>query len=90
LGAEHETLRATEAGWAATKLTAICGVLLGIVLVESAWSDVAAGRRAYEKGDYATALKEFRPLADQGKADAQYNLGGMYALIAGRNCHGAF
>ena len=29
-------------------------------------------------GDYATALQEWRPLAEQGNADAQYNLGVMY------------
>ncbi len=43
-----------------------------------AWADVQAGVDAYEKGDYATALKEWRPLAEQGDADAQYNLGWMY------------
>jgi uncharacterized protein len=34
---------------------------------------------AYERGDYATALRLFRPLADQGVASAQFNLGLMYA-----------
>ena len=29
-------------------------------------------------GDYATALKELRPLAEKGDAQAQYNLGVMY------------
>ena len=33
---------------------------------------------AYERGDYATALTLWRPLADQGDAHAQYNLGRMY------------
>ena len=33
---------------------------------------------AYDRGDYDTALKEFRPLADQGYADAQFNLGVWY------------
>ena len=31
-------------------------------------------------GDYATALQEWRPLAEQGHADAQYNLGIMYEM----------
>jgi len=31
-----------------------------------------------DKGDYATALKEWRPLAEQGDAEAQCNLGYMY------------
>ncbi len=34
---------------------------------------------AYNRGDYATALRIFRQLADQGDARAQYNLGYMYA-----------
>jgi TPR repeat protein len=34
---------------------------------------------AYERGDYAIALRLFRPLADQGEAAAQNNLGAMYA-----------
>ena len=37
------------------------------------------GVAAYDSGDYATALKEFRPLAEQGEASAQGNLGVMYA-----------
>ena len=34
---------------------------------------------AYGRGDYATALRLLRPLAEQGHAGAQYNLGIMYA-----------
>jgi len=41
-------------------------------------ADYDAGWEAYSRGDYATALKEWRPLAQQGDADAQYNLGVMY------------
>src|SRR5260221_263200 len=33
---------------------------------------------AHGKGDYATALRLLRPLADAGSDDAQYNLGVMY------------
>ena len=33
---------------------------------------------AYEKGDHVTALQLFRPLADDGREDAQYYLGFMY------------
>ena len=29
-------------------------------------------------GDYATALREWRPFAEQGNASAQFNLGVMY------------
>ncbi len=34
--------------------------------------------QAYEQRDYATALQEFKPLAEQGHADAQSALGSMY------------
>jgi len=36
------------------------------------------GQKALEKGDYATAVKEFLPLARQGNSVAQFNLGFMY------------
>ena len=36
------------------------------------------GVAAYNKGDYATALREWRPLAEQGNAKAQHRLGHMY------------
>ncbi len=33
---------------------------------------------AYERGDYATAMRGFRILVEQGDANAQFNLGSMY------------
>jgi hypothetical protein len=36
------------------------------------------GTAAYWRADYATALREFRPLAERGVAEAQFNLGLMY------------
>jgi TPR repeat protein len=44
----------------------------------SAAADFSTGLAAYNKGDYAAAVKEWRPLADEGVAAAQYNLGLMY------------
>jgi hypothetical protein len=40
---------------------------------------IAAG----DKGDYATALRLLQPLAEQGDATAQYDLGIMYFLGQG-------
>jgi len=37
------------------------------------------GQAAYKRGDYATALRIYRPLAVQGNADAQLSMGVMYA-----------
>ena len=45
----------------------------------AAAQDYARGYVAYKHGDYAAALKEFRPLAEQGRGSAQYFLGEMYA-----------
>ncbi len=42
-------------------------------------ADFSAGVNANQRGDYATALLIFRQLADQGDANAQVMLGGMYA-----------
>ena len=42
-------------------------------------ADFDEGRAAYKKGDYATALREWQPLAEQGLAPAQFSLGVMYA-----------
>ncbi len=59
--------------WAMVMLAAV------VVLVAApAWADFKAGVEAYLRGDYATALTEFRPLAQQGNAGAQFNLGQMY------------
>ncbi len=41
-------------------------------------ADFGAGVKAYESGDYATALRIFRQLADQGHGKAQFHLGYMY------------
>ena len=52
------------------------------VLLGSAGMGVSAdfqkGVAAYIRGDYATALQEWKPLAERGDADAQYNLGVMF------------
>jgi TPR repeat protein len=41
-------------------------------------ADFMKGREAWKRGDYATALREWRPLAEKGNASAQYNLGQIY------------
>ncbi len=58
-------------------IAALCaGFTLG--LTAPAWAGFDEGVAAFNRGDYATALREFRPLAEQGNARAQYNLGVMY------------
>jgi TPR repeat protein len=55
--------------------------LVGLALLLAApavGQDFQKGWAAAQRGNYATALREWRPLAEQGDAGAQYNLGGMY------------
>ena len=54
--------------------------LLAFVLLwpASVLADYQAGVDAFAQGDYATAYREFLPLAEQEDADAQFNLGVMY------------
>jgi TPR repeat protein len=42
-------------------------------------ADFKAGLEAYNRGDFAAAVREWQPLAEQGDAHAQYNLGLLYA-----------
>ena len=57
---------------------------LVLVLVFLAWfvtpaiADFDAGMAAYQRGDYVTAFREFKPLAEKGAAQAQNILGVMY------------
>jgi TPR repeat protein len=51
--------------------------MLGIAQVVSA-GPIEEGLAAAKSGDFATALRLLRPIANQGNASAQLNLGGMY------------
>ena len=53
-----------------------CGLTVGFVSVAEA--DIADGIIAYKQGDYDTAFKEFKPIAEQGFAGVQDLLGWMY------------
>jgi TPR repeat protein len=61
--------------------TSLCLIFsLFLFSATSAWSaDFDKGFDAAQKGDYATAVREWTPLAEQGDAFAQHNLGLMYA-----------
>ncbi len=49
----------------------------GVVTAHAA--DLSEGQKASRRGDYATALRIYRQLADQGNAKAQASLGFIYA-----------
>lgn len=55
-----------------------CFLALTSFLAISTAADFNSGLTAYNKGDYTTAAKEWRPLAEQGVAAAQFNLGLLY------------
>jgi TPR repeat protein len=62
-------------------LTAILCLTLTLLLGSvgnSESADYNKGLAAAKSGDFATALREWTPLAKQGDADAQNNLGFMY------------
>ena len=56
-------------------LFSLCLVCLATTACSDSFADAVA---AYDRQDYATALRLLRPLAEQGHAAAQYNLGLMY------------
>ena len=53
--------------------------ILLLLLSSAAWGhSLDAANAAYDRKDYATALRAYQSLAAQGDAAAQYNLGVMY------------
>jgi TPR repeat protein len=58
----------------------IAVLLLSFIVSRSAVfaSPLEDGYAAYTRGDYATALRAWRPLAEGGNTSAQFNLGLMY------------
>ena len=54
-------------------LLVLCGALV------AASADYQTDSEAFERGDYATALKEWLPLAEQGNAEAQFQVGRMFS-----------
>ena len=56
----------------------IVSLLSVVFVVVPAWADFQAGMDAKNRGDFAKALREWRPLAEQGDARAQFYLGMLY------------
>ena len=57
--------------------------VFAILLTSLAHADFQAGQDAYERGDYATALKEWQPLAEAGNGEAAERLGILYFMGEG-------
>lgn len=53
---------------------------LSLFSASEGWSaDLQVGMDSYNKGDYETTLREWKPPAEQGDSRAQFNLGVLYA-----------
>ncbi len=59
-------------------LVVLVPIVITVVITAVDRAKISAGQAAFQSGDYATALREFRPLANQGYASAQHSLGFMY------------
>jgi len=58
---------------------AILTIIAFILFAAPSWAgDFNKGAEAFNNGDYATALEEWTPLAEQGYPKAQFNLAYMY------------
>lgn len=75
--ADERRRRVRRRSWLALAL----GLLLGWAAPAGAQED--AGYEAYQRGDYAGALREWRSDAEDGSAEAQYNLAVLYDLGQG-------
>jgi TPR repeat protein len=67
-------------------LTATIRLTIAVLLgsTGTSWgADFDKGLAAAQSGDFATALREFRPLAEQGNAYGQFLLGGLYLMGQG-------
>jgi TPR repeat protein len=51
---------------------------LSLTAGTAAGADFEAGWKAYQQGDFAAAMAEWRPLAEEGHARAQFNMGILY------------
>ncbi|WP_298397444.1 SPOR domain-containing protein [Sphingobium sp.] len=63
--------------WAIAAVAALLGAAAPAI------ADVKAGVDAWQQGDYAKAIAEWRPLAQSGDSDAQFNMGQAYKLGRG-------
>jgi len=61
----------------------VAAALIGLLSTSASAQSVKAGIEAWQKADYSGAVAIWRPLADAGDADAQFNLGQAYRLGRG-------
>lgn len=64
-------------------LAALGAVTGALMIAAPVLANVKAGVDAWQQGDYARAIAQWRPLAQAGDADAQFNMGQAYKLGRG-------
>ena len=57
---------------------AILAAILLTLLSSPSGADFQSGLDAYNRGDFAAAFEEWKPLTEAGDAAAQFNLAGLY------------
>ena len=57
---------------------AFAALILLVGSIAQASAGMKEGVAAYQRGDYAAALGQFKPLAEKGDPKAQFYLGEMY------------
>ena len=61
----------------------LCTLVLAILCTAPVWAGFEEGMAAYDRGDYATTVNEWRPLAEQGDRTAQHHLAWLYLIGRG-------
>ena len=63
------------------KMKRVIPVFLMLILMSAPVyaDDYQDGENAYRRGDYRTAFEKFMPLAEQGDAQSQWLVAGLYA-----------
>lgn len=65
------------------RFTVPCALVLAVLCAAPVWAGFEEGMAAYDRGDYATTVKEWRPLAEQGDRTAQHHLAWLYLIGRG-------
>lgn len=77
------TQRYDKSGGARRRGAMMAAALLCTLIASPAFADVKTGVDAWSRGEYKKAVETWRPLAIEGDADAQFNLGQAYKLGRG-------
>ncbi len=67
-----------KAGFQALRAPLAAGLTVTVLVGAAVAGPFENATLAYDRGDYATAMRIIGPLAEQDDATAQYNLGNLY------------